>query len=86
MIDWPKFYYPGHPIYETISGKSLELVKKGEMTVKNLAGFEKKCRIETFCNKFNHFVLIHPFPRFTLRKEAVILEKSEDLTQNIPTF
>lgn len=74
-IDWPKFYHSGDPIYDTISTNSLKPMKHGEMTMKNLSGYKKKCRIETFYNQFNHFVLIYPIRRFVIGKKKVILRR-----------
>jgi len=74
MLDWEKLYYPGHPIYDTILSDSLEWVKTGEIFLKDLSGFKKKCRIEAFYNTFNHFVLIYPVPRLPSRKKIIIAE------------
>lgn len=75
VLDWEKLYCPGHPVYDTIFSDSLEPVKRGEIVLKDLSGFEKKCRIEAFYNMFNHFVLIYPVvPRLPSRKKIIITD------------
>lgn len=76
ILDWEKFYYPGHPIYDTVFSNALTLVNEGEIVLKDLRGFDKKCRIETFYNTFNYFVLIHPIPRQPSKKKIIILDRS----------
>jgi hypothetical protein len=76
MQDWEKFYCPGHPIYDTVFSNSLKLVNEGEIILKDLKGFTKKCKIETFYNTFNYFILIHPIPRLPSRKKIIILDRS----------
>ena len=76
MQDWEKFYCPGHPIYDTVFSNSLKLVNEGEIILKDLRGFTKKCKIETFYNTFNYFVLIYPAPRLSSKKKIIILSRT----------
>ncbi len=73
-IDWEKLYFSGHPIYDTVLSDSLERIKTGEIVLKDLLGFKKKCRIEAFYNTFNYFVLIFPIPHLPLRKKIIIVD------------
>lgn len=75
MIDWEKFYNPGHPIYDTVFSGSLKILHEGEITVSDLRGFGKKCKIETFCNMFNYFVLVYPMAHSPSRTKLIIVHK-----------
>jgi len=78
-IDWEKFYYPGHPVYDTVFSGSLKLVHEGEITISDLKGFKKKCKIDTFCNMFNHFILVYPTVHAPSRTKVIILDKKSAL-------
>ncbi|MFQ5956656.1 MAG: hypothetical protein ACE5KK_02660 [Candidatus Brocadiales bacterium] len=71
-LDWGKSYCPGNPIYDTVLSDSLESVKTGEIILEDLLGFKKKCKVEAFCNTFNHFILIYPAPRLPSRTKIII--------------
>ena len=73
-IDWPKLYYPRDPIYDAVYENPFGLVGEGEMVIENMAGFKKRCKIEAFYNTFNHFVLVFPMPKLSLKKKRIIIE------------
>lgn len=74
IVDWEKFYYPKHFIYDTIFSNSSKKVRSAEITLKNSSGFKKKCKLEAFFNKFNYFVLIYPVSRLRSRKKIIITD------------
>ncbi len=75
VVDWPKFYHSGDPVYDTISKNSVKLIKCGEFTMTNLAGYKKRCRIEIYYNQFNHFVFIYPARRLRIRRKAIHVKR-----------
>lgn len=72
LIDWEKFYYKGHPVYETVLTNSFELIKSGETTFRDLRGFDRRCRIEAFDNTFNHFVLVYPAQPLSSKTKIIV--------------
>jgi len=74
-VDWEKFYYPGNPVYDTVFLGSLKLVHEGEIIISDLKGFKKKCKIETFCNMFNHFALVYPIVHTPSKTKLIIANK-----------
>lgn len=73
-VDWGKFYCEGDVIYDTAFSSSLDLVKTGEVQLTDVRGFERKCRMEVFYNKFNHFVLIYPLSTSFLKPRLVLVK------------
>ena len=74
IIDWEKFYYAGNPIYDTAFSGSMKLVNDGEISLRDLKRFDKKCKIETFYNMFNYFVLVYPVAN-TSKTKLIIVRK-----------
>lgn len=84
IINWPKLYNLGNPIYDAVHKNPLGMVGEGEMLLDN-AGTKKKCIIEGFYNNYNHFALVFPMSKLSLKKRRIIIEnKSSTLLKNKP--
>lgn len=71
-INWPDNYQKGHPVFDLIHQDTLELIKKHEITLKDSNGFDKKCKMEAFCNRYTNFVLIFPVPLFSFHTTNLV--------------